>query len=105
MGWEELGITESQARQQRALPVMVTTANDAGGCARPPADLDSSKQVNEPTLGQPEHASSCGSATAYVGVMSRDSAQMLSPDGARGSPGYLSVQCAGCKCKGRAANN
>jgi hypothetical protein len=94
VGCEELKIPESQAGQQRALPVMVTTANDAGGCAQPPADLGSSKQVNEPTLGQPEHASSCGSATADVDMMSRDSAQMLlSPDGARGSPDCLSTYC------------
>ena len=63
MGSEELGFSESQARQQRALPVMVTTANDAGDGARPPADLGSSEQVNESTLGKPEHALSCGSAT------------------------------------------
>ena len=43
---------------------MVTTEDDAGGCARPPADLGSSEQVNESTLGQLEHASSCGSAIA-----------------------------------------
>jgi hypothetical protein len=53
----------------------------------------------ESTLGQPEHASSSGSATADVDVMSRDSAQMLRPDGVRGSPGCLTVQYAGCKCK------
>ena len=70
-----------------------------------PADLSSSEQVNKDlnksTLGQPGHASSSGSAVADVDVMGRDSAQMLSPDGARGSPVCLTVQCAGCKSKSK----
>ena len=97
-----MGNFRSQARQQRALTAAMVSTDDAGGRLLVQDHSRSRQQraqVNESTLGQPEHASSSGSATADVDVMRRDSAQILSPDGARGSPGCLTVQCAGCKCK------